>query len=112
VKSWCGFQHTRGPSYVNATWDDQIKAYIVAPPLDLRPLTQSQVDLIILFTRSFSPVKQRIEFIKHHQHAGDVSELMQLLQILVKDSAKKQGASHDRQIDMLDGCAQVVEPLG
>jgi len=58
-----------GPSSVYATWPEPIKDYIVARPLDPGHQRKSQLDSIISFTRSVWPVKERIEFIKHHdQH--------------------------------------------
>jgi len=110
AKSWCGFQHPRGPSSVYATWCEQIKAYIVARPLDPDRLTESQVDSIISFARGLSPVKERIEFLKQHHHADDVWELIQHLKILVKDSAKKLQTSNGRQKAERDGSGDVAEP--
>jgi len=110
AKSWCGFQHPRGPSSVYTIWREQIKAYIVACPLDPGRLTESQVDSIISFARSLSPVKERIEFIKHHHHADNVWELIQHLKILVKDSAKKLQTSNDRQLAERDGRGDLAAP--
>jgi len=47
-------------------------AYILACPLHRGRLTELQVNSIISFSRGLSPVKERIEFIKHHHHADDV----------------------------------------
>ena len=110
AKSWCGFQHPRGPSSVYVTWREQIKTYIVAHPLDPGHLTESQVDSIIWFACGLSPVKERIEFIKHHHHTDDVWELIRHLMILVKDSAKKLPMSNERQRAERDGRGDVAEP--
>jgi len=75
------------PAY--ATWREQIKAYIIARPLDPARLTEWHVDSIISFARGLSPVKERIELIKREHHADDVGEPIRHLKILVKDSAKK-----------------------
>jgi len=110
AKSGCGFQHPRGPSSVYATWREQIKAYIVGCPLDPGRLTESQVDSIKSFARGLSPVKEPIEFIKHHHHADHVWELIQDLKILVKDSAKKLQTSNERQRAEQHGRGDVAEP--
>ena len=64
AKSLCGFKNPRGTSSVYATWREQINAYIIARLLDPGHLTESQVDSIVSFARSLSPVKERIELIK------------------------------------------------
>jgi len=110
AESWCGFQHPCGPFSVDATWREQINAYSVARPLDPGRLTESQVDSIILFARGLSPVKKRIEFIKHHHHADDVWELIRHPKILVTDSAKKPQTFNKHQRAERDGRGEVVEP--
>jgi len=53
---------------VYATWSNQIKAFIIACPLEPGHLTESPVDSIIWFARGQLPVKLCIELIKHeHQ---------------------------------------------
>jgi hypothetical protein len=110
AKSWCGFKHPRGSSAAYATWREQIKAYIIARPLDPGRLTESQVDSIISFARGLSPVKERIELIKRQHHADDVWELIRHLKILVKDSAKKLQTSNERQRAERDDHGDIAEP--
>ena len=112
AKLQCGFQDPRGTSSVYATWPEQIKAYIVARPLDPSCLTEWQVDSIILFAQSLSPVKEGIEFIKHHHNTDDVWEPIRHLKILVKDSAKKLLTSNKHQRAGRDVSGNVGEPPG
>ena len=94
-----------------ATWRKQIKAYIIACPLDPGRLTESHVDLIISFARGLSPVNERLELIKREYHADDVWELIRHLKILVKDSAKKLQTSNQRQRAEREGRGDIAEPL-
>ena len=50
-----------------------------------------------MFTRSLSPVNERIELIKSQHYPHDVGEFIRHLKILVKDSAKKLQTSNGRQ---------------
>jgi len=109
---WCGFKHPRGASSVCATGREQIKAYIIACLLDPGRLTDSQVDSIVSFARSLSPVKERIELIKSQHHPDDVGELIRHLKILVKDSAKKLQTSNERQKAGWDLPRDIVEAPG
>jgi len=68
VKLWYGFKHPRGSSAAYATWREQIKAYIIARPLDPGRLPESQVDSIISFAHCLSPVRERIELFKRQHH--------------------------------------------
>jgi len=110
AKSWCRFKHPRGSSAAYATRCEQIKAYIIARPLDPGCLTKSQVDSIISLARGLSPVRERIELIKRQHHTDDVWELIRHLKILVKDSAKKLQTSNERQRAERDGRGDVAEP--
>jgi len=109
AKSWCGFQHPRGPSSVYETWPEQINAYIVARLLDPGRPRELQLDSIISFARGILPVKERIEFIKHHHQADDVWELIRHLKILVNDWAKKLQTSNELQTAEQDGCSDIAE---
>ena len=105
-------QHQGGASSAYATWREQIKAYIIARLLDPGRLTESQVDSIISFARSLSPVKERIEVIKSQHHPDDVAEFIRHLKIVVKDSAKKLRTSNERQKPGRDLGGHVAEPPG
>jgi len=91
---------------------EQIKDYIIACLLDPGRLTESQVDSIVSFSRSLSPVKERIELIKSHHHPDDVGEFIRHLKILVKDSPKKLQASNERQKARQDLRGDVAQPPG
>ena len=110
AKSWCRFKHPRGSSAAYATRCEQIKAYIIARPLDPGRLTESQVDSIISFARGLSPVREPIELIKRQHHADDVWELIPHLRFLLKDSAKKQQTSNEYQRAERDCRGEVAEP--
>jgi len=97
AKSWCRFKHLCGTSSIYGTWCEQIKAYIIARLLDPGRLTESSVDSIILFARSLSPVKERIELIKSYYQLDYVQELIHHLKILVKDLANKRQTSNEGQ---------------
>jgi len=112
AKSWCGLKHPRRASSVYATWREQITPYIIAHLLDLSRLTESQVDSIVSFARSGSPVKKRIKLIKSEHHPDDVGESIRHLKILVKDSAKKLQTSNERQKAGRDLGSDVAEPPG
>ena len=87
-------------------------AYIIASLLDPGCQTESQVHSIVLFARSLSPVKERIELIKSQHHADDVGEFFHHLQILVTDSVKKLKTSNEHQKAGRDPRGDVVEPSG
>jgi len=70
---------------------------MIARLLDPGRLTESQVDSIVSFARSLSPVKERIELIKSQQYPDDVGEFICHLKVLIKDSAKKLQTSNERQ---------------
>jgi len=88
------------------------QAYIIARLLDPGRLTESQVESIVSFAHSLSPVKERIELIKSQYHPDDVREFIPHLKILVKDLAKKLQTSNDRQKARRNLCADVAEPPG
>jgi len=111
AKSWCGFKHPQGSSDLYATWREQIKASIIARPLDPGRLTESHVDSVISFACSLSPVKDCIELNKREHHADDIWELIRHLKIPVKDSAKKLPTSNERQRAGPEGRGDIAEPL-
>jgi len=110
AKSWSEFKHPRGASSVYTTWREQIKAYIIARLLDPGRLTELQVDSIVSFASSLSPVKERSELIKSQYHPDDVGEFIRHLKILVKDLAKELQTSNKRQKAGRDLRGDVVEP--
>jgi len=97
AKSWCGLKHPRSASSIYAAWREEIKAYMIARLLYPGRLSESQVDSVVSFTRSLSPVQEPIELLKSQHHPEDVGEFIRHLKILVKDSAKKPHTSNERQ---------------
>ena len=83
---------------------------IIARLLDPGRLTESQVDSIVSFARSLSPVKECIEVIKSQHHPDDVGEFIRHLKILVKDSAKKLQTLNECQKAGRDLRSDVAEP--
>jgi len=84
---------------------------MIARHLDRCHLTEMQVDSILLFARGLSPVKERIELIKRLHHTDDLLELNRHLNILVRDSGKKQETTKERQRGGRDGGGDVTKPL-
>jgi len=91
---------------------NQIKAYIIAFLLDPSHRTKLHVHSIVLFARSLSPVKEHIELIKSQHHPDDVGELIDHLQVLVKDSAMKLQTPNERHNTGQDVRGDVAEPPG
>ena len=83
---------------------------MIARHLDPGRLTETQVVSILLLARGLSPVKERIELIKHQHHADDLLELNQHLKILVPDSGKKLKTTKERQRAGRDGPGDITEP--
>ena len=110
MKLWCRFGHLQGSPHVYATWSNQIKAFIIACPLEPGHLTESPVYSIIWFARGQLPVKQCIELIKHEHHADNVWELIRPLKMMVKDVAKKVVWSNKGQRADYASCGDIAEP--
>jgi len=83
---------------------------MIAGRLDPGRLTETQVDLLLLFARGLSLVKDRIEFIKRQHHADDLLELNRHLKIVVRDSGKKLQTTKECQRAGRDGRGDVMEP--
>jgi len=60
AKSWCGFLNAREPTAAYKGWCEQVKAYITVPGLNPTNLTGTQMDSVLSFARSLTPVKGRI----------------------------------------------------
>ena len=86
-------------------------AYMIARHLDPGPLTEMQVDLVLLFGHGLTPVKEQIVLLKCQHHADDVLEMNWHLRILVKDSTKKLQATNEHKRADHDGRSDVTEPL-
>jgi len=82
---------------------------MIADHLDPSRLTEMQVDSILLFACGLSPVKERIELIKHQHHADDRLELNRHLKIIVRDSGKQLPTTKKRQRARRDGRGDITE---
>jgi len=79
-------------------------------PSWLRRLSQSQVNSIVFFARSLSPLEEHIELSKSQHHPDDVGEFICHIKILFQDSAKKLKTSKGRQNAWRDVRGDVAEP--
>ena len=69
---------------------------MIARHLDPGRLTEKQVESILLFAGGLSPVKERIQLIKHPDPADYLLELNRLLKIVVRDSGNKLQMTKER----------------
>ena len=97
AKSWCGFFDARAPAATYKGWRDRVKAYITVLEWNPTSLTASQLDSVISFARSLSPVKGRIKFMKTNHRPDDADELERQIKLLVRDSAKKLQDTNNRR---------------
>jgi len=61
AKSWCGFLNAREPTAAYKGWREQVKAYITVLGWNPTSLTGTQMDAVLSFARSLTPVKGRIK---------------------------------------------------
>jgi len=96
AKSWCGFLNTREPPAAYKGGREQVKAYITVLGWKPTSLTGTQMDSVLIFASSLTPVKRRIKLIKTNHRSEDVDEVERQLTVLVRDPAKKLQATNDR----------------
>jgi len=96
AKSWCGFLNARDPTAAYKGWREQVKAYITVPGWNPTSLTGTQMDSVLSFARSLTPVKGRIKLIKTNNLPEDVDEVERQIRVVVRDTAKKLQATNDR----------------
>jgi hypothetical protein len=96
AKSWCGFLNAGEPTAAYKGWREKVKAYITVLEWNPTSLTASQLDTVLSFARSLSPVKGRIKLIKTKHRPEDVDEVERQIKVLVRDTAKKLQATNDR----------------
>jgi len=96
AKSWCGFLNAREPTAAYKGWREQVKAYITVLGWNPTSLTGTQMDSVLSFARSLTPVKGRIKLIKTNHRPEDVDEVERQIRVLVRDTAKKLQATNDR----------------
>jgi len=96
AKSWCGFLNAREPTAAYKGWREQVKAYITVLRWNPTSLTGTQMDSVLSFARSLTPVKGRIKLIKTNHGLEDVDEVERQIRVFVRDTAKKHLATNDR----------------
>jgi len=96
AKSWCGLLHACEPTAVYKGWRKQVKAYITVLGWNPTSLTGTQMDSVLSFARSLTPVKGRIKLIKTNHHPEDVDDDKRQIRVLVRNTAKKLQATNDR----------------
>jgi len=96
AKSWCGFLNAREPTAAYKRWREQVKAYIRVLGWNPTSLTGTQMDSVLSFARSLTPVKGQIKLIKTNHRPEDVDQVERQIRVLVRDTAKKLQATNDR----------------
>jgi len=96
AKCWCGFLNPREPTAAYKGWREQVKAFITVLRWNPTSLTRTQMDSVLSFARSLTPVQGRIKLIKTNHHPEDVDEVDRQITVLVRDTAKKLQATTDR----------------
>jgi len=59
-------------------------------------LTGTQMDSVLIFARSLTPVKRRIKLVNTNHRTEDVDEVERQIRVLVRDTAKKLQATNAR----------------
>jgi len=95
AKSWCGFLNAGEPTAAYKGWCEQVKAYITVLGGNPTSLTGTQMDSVLGFARSLTPVKGRIKLIKTDHCPEDIDEVECQIRVLVRDTAKKCQATND-----------------
>jgi len=96
AKSWGGFLNAREPTAAYKGWHEQVKAYITVLGWNPTSLTGTQMDSVLSFTRSLTPVKGRIKLIKTNQRPKDCDAVERQIRVLFSEPAKKLQATNDR----------------
>jgi len=96
AKSWCGFLNAREPTAAYKGWREQVKAYITVLRWNPTSLTGTQMDSVLSFASSLTPVKGRIKLIKTNHRPEDVNEVERQIRVLVRDTAKKLQVTNNR----------------
>jgi len=114
AKSSCGFLNAHEPTAAYKGWREQVKAYIMVLGWNRTSLTGTQMDSVLSFTRSLTPVKGRIKLIRTNHRPEDVDEVEHQIRVLVRDTAKKLQATNDhlhaeRAEDLIDAEVRDVQ---
>ena len=84
AKSWCGFLNAREPTAAYKGWREQVKAYIRVLGWNPTSLTGTQMDSVLSFACSLTPVKGRIKLIKTNHRPEGVDQVERQIQALDK----------------------------
>jgi len=95
AKSWCGFLNAREPTAAYKGCREQVKAYITVLGWNPTSLTGTQMDSVLSFAQSLTPVKGRIKLIKTNHRPEDVDEVERQTRVLVRDTVRKLQATND-----------------
>jgi len=95
AKSWCGFLDAREPTAAYKEWREQVKVYITVLGWNPPSLTGTQMDWLLSFARSLTPVKGPIKLIKTNHCPEEVDEVERQIRVLVRDTAKKLQATNN-----------------
>ena len=96
AKSWCGFLNAREPTAADKGWSEHVKGYITVLGWNPTSLTRTELDSVLSFARSLTPVKRRIKLIKTNHRPKHVDEVERQIRVLVRDTAKKLKATNNR----------------
>ena len=96
AKSWCGFLNACEPTAAYKGWREQVKAYSTVLGWNPTSLTGIQMDSVLSFVRSLTPVNGRIKLIKTKHRPEDVDEVERQIRVLVRDTARRFRATNDR----------------
>jgi len=95
AKSWCGFVNACEPTAAYKGWREQVKAYITVRGWNPTSLTGTQMDSVLSFARSLTPVKGQIKLIKTNHRPEEVDEVEGQIRLVVRDTAKKLQVTND-----------------
>ena len=84
------------PTAAYKGWREQVKAYRTVLGWNRTSLTGTQIDSVLSFARSLTPVKGRIQLIKTNPGPEYIDEVQSQIRVLVTDSARKRQARKDR----------------
>jgi len=98
AKSWCGFLNAHEPTAAYMGWGEQVKACITVLGWNPTSLTGTQMDSVLSFAGSLTPVKGRIKLIKTNHPPEDVDEVERQIRVVVRDIAKKLQVTNDRRL--------------
>jgi len=96
AKSWCRLLNACEPTAAYKGSREQLNAYIMVFGWEPTSLTGNQMDSVLSFAGSLTPVKGPIKIIKTNHRPEAVNEVEPQIRVLVRDTAKKLQATNDR----------------